>query len=173
VQATVRFSAADTPAGIKAAIEGRVQALSNAHTLLSESRWAGADLHTLIMDELKPYCLRDKSRAAVDGPNVTLKPQSAQLMAMLLHELTTNAVKYGALSVSTGCVRVEWSLGPNGKFVLRWTEMGGPTVTPPTHQGFGTRLLDQALSVQLNGKSRFDWREKGLACEIEVEAENL
>jgi two-component sensor histidine kinase len=171
VQATVHFSAADTAAGIKAAIEGRIQALSNAHTLLSRSRWTGADLRTLVMDELEPYCMRDQSRASVDGPDLTLKPQTAQLMAMALHELTTNAVKYGALSLPAGCVRVEWSLGPNGQFVLRWIETGGPTVTPPTRQGFGTRLLDQALSA--HGKTRFDWRENGLACEIEVEAEGL
>ncbi|HEY1982733.1 MAG TPA: HWE histidine kinase domain-containing protein [Xanthobacteraceae bacterium] len=173
VQATVHFSAADTSTGIKAAIEGRIQALSNVHTLLANSRWAGANLHTLVMDELKPYYSRDKSRASVDGPNLTLKPQTAQLMAMVLHELTTNAVKYGALSVPTGCVRVEWSLDPNGKFVLRWIEMGGPTVTPPTRQGFGTRVLDRAVSVQLHGKSRFDWQKNGLACEIEVEAADL
>jgi two-component sensor histidine kinase len=173
VQAAVHFTVADTPAGIKAAIDGRIQALSNVHTLLAKSRWAGADLHTLVTDELKPYCLRDKSRASVDGPDLTFKPQTAQFMAMLLHELTTNAVKYGALSVPTGCVRVEWSLGPNGKFVLRWIEMGGPTVTPPTRQGFGTLVLDRVLSAQLHGKSRFDWREKGLVCEIEMEAEDL
>ena len=173
VQATVHFSAADTPAGIKAAIEGRIQALSNVHTLLANSRWAGADLHKLVVDELKPYCLQDNSRASVDGPDLTLRPQTAQLMAMVLHELTTNAVKYGALSVPTGRVRVEWSLGPNGKFVLRWIEMGGPPVTPPTRRGFGTRVLDQAVSAQLRGKWHFDWREKGLACDIEVEAEGL
>ncbi len=91
----------------------------------------------------------------------------------MLHELTTNAVKYGALSVATGCVRVEWSLGPNAKFVLRWIETGGPIVTPPTRQGFGTRVLGRALNTQLHGKSRFDWREQGLACEIEVEAGDL
>ena len=173
VQATVHFSAADTPAGLKATIGGRIRALSNVHTLLAKSRWTGADLHTLVMDELKPYCLQDKSRASVDGPDLTLKPQTAQFMAMVLHELTTNAVKYGALSVSTGCVRVEWSFGPNGKFVLRWIETGGPAVTPPTRQGFGTRVLDRALVAQLHGKSRFDWREEGLACEIEVDAEGL
>jgi two-component sensor histidine kinase len=173
VQATVHFSVADTAGGIKAAIEGRIQALANVHKLLASSRWAGADLRTLVMDELKPYCLQDRSRASVDGPDLTLKPQTAQLMAMALHELTTNAVKYGALAVPTGCVRVEWPLGPNGKFVLRWIEMGGPTVTPPTRQGFGTRVLDRALSAQLHGKMTFDWREKGLVCEIEVGAEDL
>ena len=143
------------------------------HTLLATSRWAGASLHTLVTDELKPYCLRDKLRVSANGPDLTLKPQKAQLMAMALHELTTNAVKYGALSVPAGCVRVEWLIGPNGKFILRWIEMGGPTVTPPTRQGFGTRVLDGALRGQLHGASRFDWRETGLVCEIEVEAEDL
>lgn len=173
VQATVQFSAADTTAGIKAAIQGRIQALSNVHTLLANSRWTGADLRTLVIDELKPYCPPDTSRGSVDGPALTLKPQSAQLVAMVLHELTTNAVKYGALSIPTGCVLVEWSLKTNGKFVLRWIETGGPPVTPPTSQGFGTRVLDRAVTAQLRGKSRFDWRENGLACEIEVEAEDL
>jgi two-component system CheB/CheR fusion protein len=173
VLAAVHFSTADTPAGIKAAIEGRIQALSNVHTLLANSRWAGADLHTLVMDELKPYSPRGKLRASVEGPVLTLKPQTAQLIAMVLHELTTNAVKYGALSVATGSIRVEWTLGPNGKFVLRWNETGGPTVSPPTRQGFGTRVLDGAISAQLHGKWRFDWREKGLACEIEIEATDL
>jgi two-component sensor histidine kinase len=173
VQATVHFSAGDTPAGMKAAIEGRVHALSNVHTLLADSRWAGADLRTLVMKELEPYCFPDKSSAIIDGPDLTLRPQTAQLLAMVLHELTTNAVKYGALSVPTGCVRVEWSRGPNGKFVLQWIEMGGPIVTPPKRQGFGTRVLDRVLSTQLHAKSRFDWREQGLACEIEVEVEDL
>jgi PAS domain S-box-containing protein len=173
VQATVRFSAADTPDAIKTAIEGRIQALSNAHTLLAKSHWTGVDLRTLVIDELKPYCPQGTSRVNVDGPDVTLKPQPAQLFAMMLHELTANAVKYGALSVPTGNVWVEWSHAAHGKLVLRWIETGGPPVKPPTRQGFGTRVLERALSAQLLGKSRFDWRADGLACEIEVQEEAL
>lgn len=173
VQATVHFSNAETPEAIKAAIEGRIQALSNVHTLLAKSRWAGASLRTLVMDELNPYCPQDASRADIDGANMTLKPQSAQLIAMVLHELTTNAVKYGALSVPTGRVRVEWSHAANGTLALRWIETGGPRVKPPTRQGFGTRVLDRALSTQLQGKLRFDWRTEGLVCEIEVQAQAL
>ena len=81
---------------------------------------------------------------------------------MMLHELTTNAVKYGALSVPMGRIRVEWSHAANGSFFLRWTEMGGPSVKPPTRQGFGTRVLERALSTQFHGKLRFDWRPNGL-----------
>ena len=173
VQATVHFSAADTPGAIKAAIEGRIHALSNVHTMLANSRWAGADLRTLIMDELKPYCPQGTERATVYGPDLISSPQTAQLIAMMLHELTTNAVKYGSLSVTTGRVRVEWSHGPDGKLVIRWIETDGPSVKPPTRQGFGTRVLEQALSAQLHGKSHFDWRAEGLACQIEVQASVL
>jgi PAS domain S-box-containing protein len=169
VQAAVHFSDAETPHAIKAAIKGRIQALSNVHTLLAESRWAGAALRNIVMDELNPYCTQGASRADVDGPNIFLKPQSAQLIAMVLHELTTNAVKYGALSVATGRVRVEWSHGTDGKLSLRWTEADGPPVKPPGRRGFGTRVLDQAIRAQLNGNVRFDWRAEGLACVIEVE----
>ena len=170
VQATVHFSKGETPDAIKAAIEGRIKALSNVHTLLAESRWAGADLRSLVMDELYPYCPEGTARAEIDGPDLILRPQAAQLIAMVLHELTTNAVKYGALSVSPGRLRVEWLRTTNGKLVLRWRETGGPPVKAPTRKGFGTRVLDQAIRTQLNGKMWLDWRAEGFACEIEVEA---
>jgi two-component sensor histidine kinase len=173
VQATVHFSVAETPEAIKMAIEGRIQALSNVHTLLAKSRWAGADLRTLVSDELNPYCPQGTSRCDIDGTDLTLKPQSAQLIAMVLHELTTNAVKYGALSAPKGRVRVEWSKAANESFFLRWVEVGGPPVKPPTRQGFGTGVLARALSTQLQGKLRFDWRPDGLLCEIEMHARAL
>jgi PAS domain S-box-containing protein len=169
VQATVQFSQADTPDAIKAAIQGRLQALSNVHELLAQSRWAGANLRILVTEELAPYCPQGAARAELDGPDLILKPHSAQLVAMVLHELTTNAVKYGALSVSPGRVRVKWLQGANGKLVLRWTETNGPPVKRPTRQGFGTRVLDRAVH-QLKGEMRFDWRAEGLTCDIEVEA---
>jgi PAS domain S-box-containing protein len=173
VQATVHFSEADTPDAIKAAIGGRIQALANVHTLLAQSRWSGADLRSVVKDELYPYCPQGTSRGEINGPDMVLKPQSAQLIAMVLHELTTNAVKYGALSVPAGRVRVEWLHAPNGRLVLRWIEMAGPPINPPTRQGFGTRLLDRAIRTQLHGKVRFDWRVEGLTCEIEVKTNVL
>ena len=169
VQATVHFSAADSPSAMKAAIEGRIQALSNVHALLAQSRWAGADLRSLIEDELHPYLLPGTPRSDLDGPDLILKPQSAQLIAMVLHELTTNAVKYGALSVPSGRLRINWLHTGTGKLVLRWVEIDGPPVNPPTRQGFGTRVLDRAVHAQLNGKLRFDWRAEGVVCDIEVE----
>jgi PAS domain S-box-containing protein len=99
VQATVQLTHADTVEDFKAAIEGRLQAISNAHTLVAQSRWAGANLHTLVTEELAPYQLEGTSRAHINGPELVLEPKSAQTIAMVLHELMTNAVKYGALSV--------------------------------------------------------------------------
>jgi two-component sensor histidine kinase len=98
----------------------------------------------------------------IDGPNVLLEPDAAQAIAVALHELATNAAKYGALSVPDGHVRVEWSHEPNGRLVLRWTETGGPPVEPPTRRGFGSRVME--------GELRLDWRARGLACEIVLPA---
>jgi two-component sensor histidine kinase len=128
---------ADTAAEFKAAIQGRLQALSNAHTLLAQSRWTGAELSTLVTEELRPYCLKEASRADVSGSEIILEPQSAQSIAMVLHELTTNAVKYGALSIPKGRLRVAWSNG-GADVIIRWSETNGPPVKPPLHQGFGS-----------------------------------
>ena len=129
VQATVKLTHADTVQDFKAAIEGRLQALSNAHTLLAQSRWAGANLHSLVKEELAPYKLEETSRAHINGPELVLEPKSAQTIAIVLHELTTNAVKYGALSVPSGRLRVEWSRG-EAEIVIRWSEADGPPVKP-------------------------------------------
>jgi two-component system, chemotaxis family, CheB/CheR fusion protein len=169
LQAMVHFTQGETPGAIKAAIDGRIRALSNAHTLLAQSHWTGADLRSLVKEELSTYCLEGTSRAVVHGCDLLLQPQSAQLIAMVLHELAANAVKYGAFSVPAGRVRIGWLLADNGKLVLRWTEMDGPAVKPPVRQGFGTRLLDQVIHAQLNGETRFDWRAEGLVCEIELQ----
>jgi PAS domain S-box-containing protein len=166
VQATVRLSRSDTPEGLKQAIEGRIQALANVHTLFVQSRWTGAGLHSLVTQELSPYCKDDETRVRSDGPNVLLEPQVAQTIAVALHELATNAAKYGALSTAKGHVQIGWSLAVDGRIVLRWTEIGGPPVKPPTHQGFGTRVMQGMIRGQLKGEMRFDWRAEGLACEI-------
>ncbi len=166
VQATVQLSQADTPDGLKQAIEGRIQALANVHRLFVESRWTGAELHSLVKEELAAYCQDGEGRARIDGPNLLLQPDMAQAIAVALHELATNAAKYGALSVADGHVQVEWSHAPDGRLVLRWTETGGPPVKPPTRQGFGTRVMERMIRGQLKGEIRFDWRAEGLACEI-------
>jgi len=172
VQAAVHLTHADTVEDFKAAIEGRLQALSNAHSLLARSRWAGVDLHSLVMEELAPYRAAETSRADISGPTVVLEPQSAQSLAMVLHELTTNAVKHGALSVPSGRLRVEWSRG-EAEIVIRWYEADGPRVKPPSHQGFGTRLIGPIVQMGLQGQLRYDWNPDGLACEIVIPPTHL
>ena len=166
VQAAVHLSHSDTPEGLKHAIEGRIQALANVHRLFVESRWAGAELHSLVKEELAAYCREGERRARIDGPKVLMRPDVAQAVAVALHELATNAAKYGALSTAEGHVRVEWSRASDGRLILRWTETGGPPGKPPTHQGFGTRVMDSMIRGQLKGDIHFDWRAEGLACEI-------
>jgi two-component sensor histidine kinase len=108
-----------------------------------------------------------ETRVRIDGPDLSLEPDTAQTIAVTLHELATNAAKYGALSVPTGTVLVEWSRAMDGKVVLRWTEAGGPPATPPTRRGFGTRVME-GMMRQMKGDMRFDWRAEGLTCEIAI-----
>jgi PAS domain S-box-containing protein len=166
VRAMVQLSEADTPAGLKEAIAGRIEALANVHSLFVQSRWTGAELGSLVMQELLPYSLDGETRTQIDGPTVMLKQDVAQAIAVALHELATNAAKHGALSVTPGQVRVEWSRATDGQLVLRWTELGGPPVNPPTHRGFGTHVMEAMIRGGVGGDVRLDWRAEGLVCEM-------
>jgi PAS domain S-box-containing protein len=168
VKAMVRLSQSDTPEGLKKIIEGRIEALANVHSLFVQSRWTGAELGTLVKQELSPYSRAGEMRTLINGSAVILKPDVAQAMAVALHELATNAAKYGALSVITGQVRVEWFLGEDGQLALRWTEAGGPPVTPPTRRGFGTSVLETMIRDGVKGRVKLDWPTEGLTCEIAV-----
>ena len=168
VQAAVNLSHADTADGVKEAIAGRIQALANVHALFVESRWNGAELHSLVTQELAPYCQAGGTRVLIDGAKILLETATAQTIAVFLHELATNAAKYGALSAPEGQVQVEWSQAADGRFVLRWTETGGPPVKPPTRQGFGTRVMGAMIEGQLKGEVDFAWHAGGLVCEIVI-----
>jgi len=168
-QATVHLTNAETPDTLKEAIEGRLRALANAHALLAQSRWAGADLRNLVSAELSPYCQDDEQRARIDGPSLMLEQGPAQALALTLHELASNAAKYGALSVPTGRIAVEWRMPSLSRLSMRWTEGGGPPVKEPEHRGFGTRVMERMIVSQLNGELRFDWRENGVVCEVTID----
>jgi PAS domain S-box-containing protein len=165
VQAMVDLSQANAVADFKKAIKGRIQALANVHSLFVATRWIGAELSTIAQQELAPYSTSRERRVQIDGPQVLLEPNTAQAIAVALHELATNAAKYGALSTANGHVDLKWSHEANGRLNLRWVETGGPTVRPPTRRGFGGRIIEQMIG-QLKGKTRFDWRAEGLVCEI-------
>jgi PAS domain S-box-containing protein len=168
VQATIHLSHADTTEGLKRAIEGRIQALSIVHSLFVQSRWSGADLRSLVTQELAPYHQDNEARVVLDGPDLWLEPGTAQTIAVTMHELATNAAKYGALSVAEGHVLVEWSRTADGRLAMRWTEIGGPPAKPPVRPGFGTRVMKSMIAGQAKGEIRHHWRPEGLICEFTV-----
>jgi PAS domain S-box-containing protein len=166
VQATVNLSQSETPEGLKRAITGRLRALANVHKIFVESRRIGAELRSLVAAELAPYCPAGDTQARIEGPSVLLEPMTAQAIAVGIHELATNAAKYGALSLPAGKIHVDWSRTANGRVILHWTETGGPLVEPPTRRGFGMQVLETMICKQLGGEARFDWHSEGMACTI-------
>jgi PAS domain S-box-containing protein len=167
VQSIVRLTRSDTIKSYITAVDGRIGALARAHTLLAQSRWQGADLGRLLEEELAPYRIGEDGRIGVKGPEVSLEPRTAQTLALALHELSTNAAKYGALSVVSGRVEVAWELQPDS-LVLHWSESGGPHTEPPRSPGFGIRVIGASIERQLEGKADFLWRPEGLRCSLRV-----
>jgi PAS domain S-box-containing protein len=151
------------------AFENRLMALAAAHNLLTESNWESAALADIARDTLQAEGAY-KDRVDFAGPRVLLPPREALAMAMALHELATNAVKYGALSNDKGRVRVEWARGEGTAptLILRWTETGGPPVEAPERRGFGSVLLERSFQEDLRGKVALDYRREGLTCVIEL-----
>jgi PAS domain S-box-containing protein len=173
VQAAVRLTPKEDASGFARAIEGRVNALARAQTLLAADRWTSADLRGLIEGELAPFlAAADRPAAVLSGPRVALPAGMAQPLAMAVHELATNAVKHGALSREGGQVLVSWSLLPDGaipRLRLHWVERGGPSVSgSPDRRGFGSRVLEGTVRGQLRGEVTMHWLAGGLACEMEL-----
>jgi PAS domain S-box-containing protein len=168
VQATLRLTPKEDAASYARAVEGRVGALARAQTLLAGDRWTGAHLRALVEGELAPFL--GGQRAELDGPPVVLPAGAAQPIAMALHELATNAVKHGALSVPEGCVSVSWRVtAPVATLWLRWAETSGPVVVgPPRRRGFGMRVLEGTVRGQLGGTVSLTWEAAGLVCQMEV-----
>lgn len=173
VLSTVQLSQAPTVQALKEVLTGRIAALGRAHQLLSEARWEGADLRRLVEEELLAFSLGEASRVTIEGPDVALAPAAAQALAMALHELATNAAKYGSLSKPEGRVAVSWTRAAGGPLNLRWAESGGPVVATPSRRGLGTAMLGRALAGPMGGTSRLDWRPEGLVCELQLSGEAL
>jgi PAS domain S-box-containing protein len=167
VQSIMRLTRADSIDDYIRALDGRISALSNAHRLLANSRWEGADLNRLVDEEFAPYRAGGKQRVSVRGPGVLLPPATAQTIALALHELATNAAKYGALSAEAGRVDLTWQLD-DGKLELLWKESGGPRISPPSQRGYGSRAIVAGIERQLGGIVKFDWQTSGLHCTLSV-----
>jgi PAS domain S-box-containing protein len=170
IQSIIRLTRARSVDDYVAAIEGRIKALARAHTLLSESRWEGADLATLVGEELDPYRAADK--VAIDGPDISLHSSTAQGLALALHELATNAAKHGALSSAKGKVNLIWQLRPD-VLLLNWVESGGPQIAPPAAKSFGLRVIRASVEQQLGGEVAFDWNPNGLRCSFSIPRQNM
>ncbi|WP_245411070.1 HWE histidine kinase domain-containing protein [Microvirga flavescens] len=153
------------------AFVGRIISLANTHSLLTEALWQTASLRELVEKELSPYNDDTGVRVSIDGEPVELPSDAAVPIGMAIHELTTNAAKYGALSVSTGRVAVGWTVDPDiegGRLRLEWREAGGPKVVRPRRQGFGSRLLNRVLAAQLNARVETNYDPQGLHVTIEA-----
>jgi two-component sensor histidine kinase len=149
--------------------DSRLMALSKAHDVLTQASWEGAPLRQIIEEAIAPYTTPGRANFDIKGPNVWLTPKHAVALALALHELGTNAVKYGALSIEEGRVRIEWSVsGVDGARELRlsWTETDGPPVSPPMRRGFGSRLVEHGLGQDLGGEARIEFAPTGVTCSI-------
>jgi two-component sensor histidine kinase len=145
--------------------EGRLGALAEAHNLLSQERWQGSELADVVKRVLQPYVLNNPERIKMFGPVVPLPPRLAVVLSMIVHEIATNAAKYGALSSDSGQVTLDWEvLEDDGTRKLRliWTETGGPPVVAPVQRGFGSRLIERSARDQLGGEATVDFLPRGV-----------
>jgi len=154
------------PRRMRERFEARLVALSNAHNQLAVRRWQDADLRALAEDVLAPY--RADHAVVLEGESVTVPARTAVSLSLVLHELATNAVKYGALSVPAGRLSVHWRLSGAGRLVLEWREIDGPPVESPIHKGFGTRFIAGAISGELGGSVEHGFARTGVTCRIEA-----
>jgi PAS domain S-box-containing protein len=153
------------------AFQGRLLALAAAHDVLTRESWEGADLHDVVSQAVAPHRGEDAARIRIEGPSVRLQPKPALAVAMGLHELCTNAAKYGALSQTGGCVSISWTLA-NGsgppRLRLQWRESGGPAVKRPRRPGFGSRLIGTLLAEDLDAEIALDYPPTGCVCTIDA-----
>jgi PAS domain S-box-containing protein len=158
-----------------AALDGRIQSMARAHELLSSSRWQGISVAELVRGELAPYATSDNIE--IDGCEATVSAAASPAVAMVLHELVTNAAKYGALSTPNGRVSVRWDLRPNGKqraaLVLEWKEIGGPPVRGLSRTGFGTSIVRELIPYELGGTVDFTLGQTGVRCRLEIPGDFL
>jgi len=171
VQSIVRLTKSENLAHYRSSVEGRIKALSVAHGILSQTRWEGADLRGLLDEELAPY-KTNPEKIVLEGPDVMLGPTAAQTLALSLHELATNAAKYGALSSAAGRVELSWVV-EDRNLIIHWREVGGPAIRTSGCKGFGTKIVVESIEKQLGGKVVYDWAADGLRCAISVPSDKI
>ncbi|MGH6924502.1 MAG: PAS domain S-box protein [Propylenella sp.] len=168
------FSNARSVEEASGAFSARIRALAQTHGRLAESNWSGVSLQTMLLDEFAPYRVEDGSNVGISGPPIVLSPRCALTIGMAVHELVTNAAKYGALSTPKGSVQVVWSTDiADRELRILWSESGGPPVSLPEHSGFGRLLIERALASELRGVVRLDFDKGGLTCAIAIPLDEL
>ena len=167
VQSIAALTLKDTDASVRADFEERLLALGGVHNLLTDANWDGARLMAVAQTSLKAHLGGLRERISFSGEDFRIRPKSAVAVSIALHELGTNAVKYGALSSERGSVAVRWTI-TGGRFRLTWEEIGGPAVHPPTRKGFGSRMIERALAVELQGTVKIDYRSSGVVCTVDA-----
>jgi len=160
------FRTGGVPARVREAFEGRLTALASAHDVLTRQNWEAGSIHHIVAEATAPHHAGD-GRLMLEGPALDLEPKTAVALALAMHELATNAVKYGALSTAAGQVAVRWT-AEDRRLKLTWRETGGPPVQPVVTRGFGARLLERGLSAELDGVVTLDFRPEGLVCRMEA-----
>jgi PAS domain S-box-containing protein len=163
--------ASDPPADFVAGLNQRIESLARTHELLSESKWRGVPLAEIIRREVAPYSVRNTD---ISGPNLTLKAGAAEAVAMVFHELTTNAAKYGAFSIGTGRVSVRWRWLQNGspdRLVIDWQEIDGPLVLTPSRSGYGTTIIRELIPFEFGGEVELSFASDGVKCRLEISGE--
>ncbi len=166
---------ASDPEVIREAIESRILALSRSHDLLTRENWESAGLRDVVDAAMEPFGVADgrSERFKVTGQNIRFPPKAALALGIAFHELATNAVKYGAFSGETGCVRIAWSIEPSpqgARVLLYWHEENGPPVMPPSKKGFGSRVIERGLALELGGTTHLDYLPDGVVCTINIPA---
>ena len=152
-------------------LDGRLNALARTQALVTSDPEAGIDLEYLIVEELLAYHAREGEQLHLSGPSVALQPKPAETMALAVHELATNAVKFGALSSTEGRIEINWYIDRSGGtplLILDWIEKGGPPVQAPARRGFGSELLEQTLPFELKARTTLAFEPAGLRCLISI-----
>jgi len=167
------MTATDDVGAARTAFEARLFALSRAHDVLTRENWEGANLSDVVREAYAPFLahVEDESRIEVSGEDLRIPPAMSLSLSMAIHELCTNALKYGALKTPTGMIKVTWSSRSEGKSTrlhFRWEEHGGPPVSPPRRTGFGSRLIQKGLARELNGSAHIVYEPTGVICTIDV-----
>jgi PAS domain S-box-containing protein len=162
IQSFIRLTNAGSVDEYKQTLEGRITALARANRLISETRWQDIDLKSLLQEELEAA---SNGKVTIRGDTISIRPDAAQSLAMIVHELWTNAVKHGALSARAGTVEVHWAIDAGRELMLTWQEAGGPRVEEPSRSNTGNRVIDGAVK-QLGARLFREWRPEGLRCTL-------